>query len=175
MVTPRPAPAPVPGSLADRPGRRDGPPPATEAEVWALLSGIPDPEIPVISITDLGIVRAVALDGTEVRVAITPTYSGCPATSVIALTVDAALRDAGLAPRIETRIDPPWTTDWLTDAAREALRRYGIAPPAAEGAEACPLCGSPEVREVSRFGSTPCKAQWRCDACGEPFDFFKCH
>jgi ring-1,2-phenylacetyl-CoA epoxidase subunit PaaD len=174
-VVARPAPAPVPGSLADRPARHAGPPPATEAEVWALLSGIPDPEIPVISITELGIVRSVALEGTEVRVAITPTYSGCPATSVIGLAVDAALRDAGLTPRLETRIDPPWTTDWMTDTAREKLRRYGIAPPGPRGAVACPLCGSSAVHEVSRFGSTPCKAQWRCEACGEPFDHFKCH
>ncbi|PWJ21922.1 1,2-phenylacetyl-CoA epoxidase subunit PaaD [Jannaschia seohaensis] len=171
----RPAPAPVPGALADRPVRRDGPPPATEGDVWALLSQIPDPEIPVISITDLGIVREVALDGRAVRVAITPTYSGCPATFVIAIAVEAALLDAGLTPTVTSRIDPPWTTDWLTEAAREKLRRYGIAPPATRGPEACPHCGATTVTQVSRHGSTPCKAQWRCDACAEPFDYFKCH
>lgn len=171
----RPAPAPVPGSLADRAPRHDGPPPATEAEVWALLSHIPDPEIPVISVTDLGIVREVALEGRSVRVAITPTYSGCPATSVIGIAVETALADAGLVPTVTTRIDPPWTTDWLTEMAREKLRRYGIAPPAAKGPEACPHCGAATVTQVSRHGSTPCKAQWRCEACLEPFDYFKCH
>lgn len=171
----RPAPAPVPGSAADRPRRPAGPPPATEAEVWALLAAIPDPEIPVVSIADLGIVRAVSLSGSDVAVAITPTYSGCPATSAIARAVDATLRGAGLRPRVETRIDPPWTTDWIGPEGREKLRRYGIAPPEPGRPVACPLCGSGAVHEVSRFGSTPCKAQWRCDACGEPFDRFKCH
>ncbi|WP_245190940.1 1,2-phenylacetyl-CoA epoxidase subunit PaaD [Jannaschia formosa] len=143
--------------------------------MWALLSRIPDPEIPVVSITDLGIVREVSLDGTDVHVAITPTYSGCPATSVIGMAVETALLDAGLTPRVTTRLDPPWTTDWLTEAAREKLRRYGIAPPAAKGPEACPHCGAATLTQVSRFGSTPCKAQWRCETCREPFDYFKCH
>ncbi|MCK0168372.1 phenylacetate-CoA oxygenase subunit PaaJ [Jannaschia sp. S6380] len=144
--------------------------------MWTLLATIPDPEIPVISITDLGIVRSVDLRGATCRVAITPTYSGCPATSVIALSVEMALSDAGLTPMIETRIDPPWTTDWLTDAARDKLRRYGIAPPSPGGGpDACPQCGSARVTRVSQFGSTPCKAHWRCDDCLEPFDYFKCH
>ncbi|CUH39008.1 1,2-phenylacetyl-CoA monooxygenase, subunit D [Jannaschia seosinensis] len=174
----RPAPAPVPGSMSDLSGRprHDGPPPATEEEVRAILSGVPDPEIPVISVTDLGIVRDVALRDGTCRVAITPTYSGCPATSVISFAIEAALRDAGLEPVIETRIDPPWTTDWLTETGRAKLLAYGIAPPSpAGGPEACPQCGASDLTRISNHGSTPCKAQWRCDACQEPFNYFKCH
>ncbi|WP_179380716.1 1,2-phenylacetyl-CoA epoxidase subunit PaaD [Jannaschia marina] len=173
---PRPAPAPVPGSRADvtRPRARHATP-STDAALLDLLATIPDPEIPVITITDLGIVRAATLDGTTARVAITPTYSGCPATSLIALAVESRLRDAGLTPAIETRLDPPWTTDWLTEAAHEKLRAYGIAPPTGATRPRCPRCDSPATTEISRFGSTPCKAQWRCDACAEPFDHFKCH
>ncbi len=171
----KPSPAPVPGSAADTTPRYDGPVPQTEGEVWAILSAIPDPEIPVITITDLGIVRDVTLIGEEVIVAVTPTYSGCPATTVIGLAIETALRDARLMPTILTQIDPPWTTDWLTDEAREKLRRYGIAPPSATGPEACPHCGATTLTKVSQFGSTPCKAAWRCDACLEPFDYFKCH
>ena len=174
---PRPAPAPVPGSRADRaPRRAAGPVPSSEAGVWALLEAVPDPEIPVLSIVDLGMVREVRLRGRHVTVAITPTYSGCPATTVIALAVEAALRDAGLEPVIETRIDPPWTTDWLSEAGRAKLAAYGIAPPEPTGGpRACPRCGSARVARVSQFGSTPCKSAWRCEACLEPFDHFKCH
>ena len=172
----RPAPAPVPGSAADIGAVHGGPVPRTEAEIWALLAQIPDPEIPVITITDLGIVRAVSLDVGSVRVTITPTYSGCPATGAIARTILQVLTGAGLKNVVlETQIDPPWTTDWMTDAGREKLRRYGIAPPSGKGPAACPRCGSAHVTRVSQFGSTPCKASWRCDACLEPFDYFKCH
>lgn len=172
----RPVPAPVPGSMADRRPRHTGPTPLSEQEVWALLSRIPDPEIPVITITDLGIVRSVIFNGRTVNVAITPTYSGCPATSAIAMAVETTLLDAGLTPTVTTRIDPPWTTDWIGPDARAKLRAYGIAPPSPSGGpDTCPHCGATDVTRVSAFGSTPCKAQWRCDACLEPFDYFKCH
>lgn len=163
--------------MADRaPRPRPGPAPATAAEILAILAEVPDPEIPVLSITDLGMVRDVVLRDGRTHVAITPTYSGCPATSVIALAVELALRDAGLDPVIETRIDPPWTTDWMTEAGRAKLTAYGIAPPSPSGGPtACPRCGSAHLTRVSQFGSTPCKASWRCRDCLEPFDYFKCH
>jgi ring-1,2-phenylacetyl-CoA epoxidase subunit PaaD len=131
-----------------------------------------DPEIPVVSIADLGILREVHDD----RVVITPTYSGCPATEVIERSVREALDEAGFRDvAIETALYPPWTTDWISERGKEALRRYGIAPPDLAKAATCPQCGSTETEEVSRFGSTPCKAQWRCRSCLEPFDRFKCH
>nr|WP_254899046.1 1,2-phenylacetyl-CoA epoxidase subunit PaaD [Thalassococcus arenae] len=146
------------------------------AQVWDWLDAVPDPEIPVISVVDLGIVRDVAWDGDTLEVAITPTYSGCPATSVIAMEIETALRDRGIADlRLTTRIAPPWTTDWLSDKGRAKLEAYGIAPPqAAGGPERCPHCHSRTVERISQFGSTPCKAQWRCRDCLEPFDYFKC-
>ena len=149
--------------------------PATE-QIWDWLDTVPDPEIPVISVVDLGIVRDVVWDGDTLEVTVTPTYSGCPATRVIALDIETALHDRGIADiRIATRISPPWTTDWLTDKGRVKLMDYGIAPPrAAGGPECCPLCKSTNVTRISQFGSTPCKAQWRCTDCLEPFDYFKC-
>lgn len=146
------------------------------AEIWAWLDAVPDPEIPVISVVDLGIVRDVAWKGDVLEVAVTPTYSGCPATSVIAMDIETALRDHGIADvSIRSQLSPPWTTDWLSDKGRAALERYGIAPPSpAGGPSACPRCGSAKVSRVSQFGSTPCKAAWRCDDCLEPFDYFKC-
>jgi ring-1,2-phenylacetyl-CoA epoxidase subunit PaaD len=147
-----------------------------EEEIWAWLDTVPDPEIPVISVVDLGIVREVSWQGDTLQVAVTPTYSGCPATSVIAMDIETALRDRGLSDiRITTRISPPWTTDWLSDKGRARLEDYGIAPPReAGGPERCPRCKSTRVQRISQFGSTPCKAQWRCDDCLEPFDYFKC-
>jgi len=131
-----------------------------------------DPEIPVVSVIDLGIVRDVTAD----RIRITPTYSGCPATEVIERTIREALDAAGFREVvIETELSPPWTTDWITDQGKAALRAYGIAPPELAKAATCPQCGSTDTEEVSRFGSTPCKAQWRCKTCLEPFDRFKCH
>lgn len=150
------------------------------AALLAVLGGVPDPEIPAISVVDLGIVRSARIEDGAAVVAITPTYSGCPATSAIALSIDAALRAAGFARvRIETLLSPPWTTDWISAEGREKLRRYGIAPPDAlacaglAARPACPRCGSSRTEEVSRFGSTPCKAHWRCADCLEPFDRFK--
>ncbi|HYJ30623.1 MAG TPA: 1,2-phenylacetyl-CoA epoxidase subunit PaaD [Allosphingosinicella sp.] len=145
-----------------------------EDGVWQVLHSVPDPEIPVLSIVDLGIVRSVSTD----RVTITPTYTGCPATQVIERDIRDALDAAGYRQvRIETVLAPPWTTDWITPEGRARLHAYGIAPPLAAGQRtpACPQCGSVETREISRFGSTPCKALWRCLACAEPFDLFKCH
>jgi ring-1,2-phenylacetyl-CoA epoxidase subunit PaaD len=147
----------------------------TDAEVMGWLAAVPDPEVPVLSVVDLGVVRGLRWDGDMLEVAVTPTYSGCPATAVIELSVERAVAAHGVSVRIRRQVAPPWTTDWITSEGREKLRRYGIAPPDPRGATACPLCRSGDVHEVSRFGSTPCKAQWRCEACGEPFDHFKCH
>ena len=142
--------------------------------ILAVLASVPDPEIPVVSVVELGIVRQVD----ENRVVITPTYTGCPATEVIARDVRAALDAAGFRHvEIETSLSPPWTTAWISEEGKRKLREYGIAPPNAPGDRivSCPLCGSTDTEEISRFGSTPCKAQWRCRACAEPFDLFKCH
>jgi len=147
---------------------------ARSADLWNVLKDVPDPEIPVLSIVDLGIVREVDED----RVVLTPTYTGCPATQVIERMVRDALDSAGFENvRIETTLSPPWTTDWITPEGRDKLRAYGIAPPNAPGERAvhCPQCGSAATEEISRFGSTPCKALWRCRSCAEPFDLFKCH
>jgi len=158
-------------------------------QVWAWLGEVPDPEIPVISVVDLGIVRNVSVEGSELVVAITPTYSGCPATDVIARDIEQALRDHGVeAFRLKTQISPPWSTDWISPAGREALKNYGIAPPCEQGHEVridaasltrnlpsveCPRCGSSNTERVSAFGSTPCKAHYKCRDCLEPFDYFK--
>ena len=144
------------------------------AKIWQVLEGVTDPEIPVLSIVDLGIVREVAPG----RVRITPTYTGCPATQVIERDVRAALDAAGYRDTaVETVLAPPWTTDWISSEGREKLRAYGIAPPVPRGERAvhCPQCNSVDTEEISRFGSTPCKALWRCRSCAEPFDLFKCH
>jgi ring-1,2-phenylacetyl-CoA epoxidase subunit PaaD len=139
-----------------------------------VLAGVADPEIPVVTVLDLGVVREIDPDGR--KVAITHTYSGCPATAVIEADIRAALAVAGLGDvRLVTRLDPPWTTDWITTRGREKLAAYGIAPPSTRRTAVCPHCGSENTIEVSAFGSTPCKALWRCLACAEPFDRFKCH
>jgi len=143
-----------------------------EADIRAVLETVMDPEIPVVSVVELGIVRDVR-DG---KVFITPTYSGCPATLFIEQSIREALDAAGYREvAIETRISPPWTTDWIRDEGKAKLRAYGIAPPDLAKAATCPQCGSTDTEEVSRFGSTPCKSQWRCKSCQEPFDRFKCH
>lgn len=147
--------------------------------MFAVLAGVPDPEIPCISVVDLGIVREVRDDA----VVITPTYTGCPATFAIEAAIRGELDRNGFVDlKIETALAPAWTTDWISDAGREKLRAYGIAPPP-KGAAAhslresavCPRCGSARTEEISRFGSTPCKALHRCLDCREPFDLFKCH
>jgi ring-1,2-phenylacetyl-CoA epoxidase subunit PaaD len=150
------------------------------ARIRGVLAAVPDPEIPAVSVMDLGIVRDIDPEGCEV--VITTTYTGCPATAVIERSIREALAEAGLGDvRLISRLDPPWTTDWITDEGREKLLAYGIAPPPAsarllhDALPACPRCGSAATEEVSRFGSTPCKALWRCRDCLEPFDRFKCH
>jgi len=162
--------------------------------IWSWLEEVPDPELPVVSVVDLGIVRDIAwaADG-ELVVTITPTYSGCQATEVIADSIRAALKSRGIARvRLESRLAPPWTTDWLSESAREKLRAFGITPPAESAGEhvvdasriirrrpaaasCCPRCGSADTERVSQFGSTPCKALYRCKSCAEPFDYLKPH
>ncbi|MGH6877756.1 MAG: 1,2-phenylacetyl-CoA epoxidase subunit PaaD [Rhizomicrobium sp.] len=148
-----------------------------------ILRNVPDPEIPCVSVVDLGIVREIR-EGAPPILVITPTYTGCPATIAIATAIRAALDRGGLADmRIETALSPAWTTDWIGDKGREKLRAYGIAPPPKGAAKhtlheetaECPRCGAAHTEEISRFGSTPCKSLHRCIACGEPFDRFKCH
>ena len=165
-------------------------------QVWAWLRQIGDPEIPVVSVVDLGIVREVAWseDSGACRVTITPTYTGCPATAAIQSRIREELEKRGIL-RVDLRIrlSPPWTTDWLSPQARESLRAFGIAPPAGCAAEqiatilpvlasgiarapvTCPHCGTNRTTPISQFGSTLCKALYRCLDCLEPFDYFKCH
>lgn len=144
--------------------------------IWHWLVAVPDPEIPVISLTDLGIIRDVAWQGDTLEITVTPTYSGCPATSIINLDIETALRGHGVENlRIKRQLSPAWTTDWLSTEGRAKLEAYGIAPPQpAGGPQRCPHCRSTQVEKISQFGSTPCKAQWRCRDCLEPFDYFKC-
>jgi ring-1,2-phenylacetyl-CoA epoxidase subunit PaaD len=145
-----------------------------EAAIMAVLEAVPDPEIPVLSITDLGIVRGILSD--PPRVMISPTYTGCPATLAIQDAIRNALDAAGFRDvYVERQLFPPWTTDWITERGRDRLKAYGIAPPHHSSVVECPQCNSTNTVEVSRFGSTPCKSQWRCDDCKEPFERFKCH
>lgn len=156
-----------------------------QARAWEAAASVPDPEVPCVTVADLGILRSVDIDADGVAVAkVTPTYSGCPATLAIELAVETALREAGFETRVERVLSPAWTTDWIGAEAREKLREYGIAPPVeasgsirslfGETEVACPRCGSTDTARVSEFGSTPCKAHYRCEACLEPFDYFKC-
>ena len=144
--------------------------------IRAWLDQVPDPEIPAISLVDLGVIRDLQWQEEALQVTVTPTYSGCPATSLINMEIERALRENGIENvEIKRQISPPWTTDWLSDKGREKLEAYGIAPPQpAGGPEKCPHCGGTDLEKISQFGSTPCKAQWRCRSCLEPFDYFKC-
>ncbi len=152
---------------------------------WKAAAQVVDPEIPVLSIADLGVLRDVRVAGDMVEVVITPTYSGCAAMRMIELQIDAALRGAGIEKlRISTVLAPAWTTDWLSDEGRRKLAAYGIAPPAGKASRralfgeehaACPRCGSADTQRLAEFGSTSCKALYCCRACAEPFDYFKCH
>lgn len=156
--------------------------------VWDALGQVADPEIPVISVVDLGIVRGVRFEDGACIVTITPTYSGCPAMQVIAEDIGRVLAQEGIdTVRLETRLSPAWTTDWMSEKGRAALKDYGIAPPVQQAIEVsglrrvdgpqvpCPRCGSARTRLVSQFGSTSCKALYQCQDCREPFDYFKCH
>lgn len=150
--------------------------PINEAQVFEWLEKVLDPEVPALSIVDLGIVRDVEVSSDDaVTVTLTPTYSGCPATEVIESSVTEALGMRGVANvSIKRVLSPPWTTDWISDDGREKLRRYGIAPPSPSLEIACPQCESLNTERVSEFGSTACKASWRCRDCLEPFEYFKC-
>ncbi len=164
------------------------PPETGDAELaaaYAAAASVCDPEVPVLTIADLGVLRAVTRGQAGIEVTITPTYSGCPAMDMIAVQVDLALEKAGITRRkVSLSLSPAWTTDWMSEAGKEKLRAYGIAPPVgkAKGRAAlfgvdevaCPHCGSAETERVSEFGSTACKAHWRCRRCREPFDYFKC-
>lgn len=151
--------------------------------VLELLKSIPDPEIPVINIVELGIVRDVKMLGShEAEIVITPTYSACPAMFTIEEDILKLMRENGIKANVVTKIAPVWTTDWMTDEAREKLTAYGITPPEKGANEdhlhipkKCPRCGSKNTRLISQFGSTLCKATYQCNDCLEPFDYFKCH
>ena len=158
-----------------------------EQRIWNTLRDVPDPEIPVLSIVDLGIVRHVRVADGVVQVGLSPTYSGCPAIAAIKVSVTRELREAGFD-RVEVQevLAPAWSSDWISEEGRNKLREYGIAPPAeavsnprrlvrAAPVVACPLCNSVQTHRISEFGSTPCKALYRCASCLEPFDYFKCH
>jgi len=162
--------------------------PVTIESVYSVLAAINDPEIPVLSIIDLGIVRDVRINGEQVEVVITPTYSGCPAMDVISTMIRMELLTQGIADvKITQQLSPAWTTDWMSNAGREKLKLYGIAPPnmmhsvcepelfAAAEAVQCPQCNSYHTVRLSEFGSTACKSLYQCEACKEPFDYFKCH
>ena len=167
-------------ALAVLPGRMGG----LAARAWAAAASVPDPEVPCVTVADLGILRSVEIEDGVAVAKVTPTYSGCPAVLAIELAVEAALREAGFEARIERAMSPAWTTDWITAEGREKLRAYGIAPPTQSSSSIralfgetqvdCPKCGSAETERVSEFGSTACKALYRCTVCREPFDYFKC-
>ena len=162
--------------------------PLTPAAVLEILHEVKDPEVPVIDVVELGVVRGAVVEGDRVTVDITPTYSGCPAMRVIETEIEAALRRHGVAEvTVRTVFNPPWTTDWISSEAREKLREYGIAPPGPTGPEgpalvtlggpprsvACPYCGSKQTRQESEFGSTACKSIYTCQSCRQPFEHFK--
>ncbi|MBL7701428.1 MAG: phenylacetate-CoA oxygenase subunit PaaJ [Ferruginibacter sp.] len=153
--------------------------------VWQILEQVADPEIPVLTISDMGIVRDVKLNGDEVEVIITPTYTGCPAMDMIAMQIKMALLENGY-PKIKVTsvLSPAWSTDWMTEEGKRKLKDYGIAPPQPEPGRferpgsfhvQCPLCNSSNTKCISEFGSTACKALYQCNDCKEPFDYFKCH
>jgi ring-1,2-phenylacetyl-CoA epoxidase subunit PaaD len=166
-----------------------------EKKIWSILQEVSDPEVPVLSVVDLGIIRKVEVShitpvtkDVNVVITITPTYSGCPAMDVISMTIRMALLQNGFKDnKIVTTLSPAWTTDWMTEAGKQKLKAYGIAPPnlqqsvchpeafQAEEAIQCPRCNSYNTRMISQFGSTACKALYQCNECKEPFDYFKCH
>jgi len=161
------------------------PPQPSIPHAWQILQQVMDPEVPVVSVVDLGMVRAIDWRDGYLHVVVTPTYSGCPATDTIEYDIKTALEDAGFVePQLERRLSPAWTTDWITPIGRERLRAYGIAPPVGSASKRslmgeniavhCPQCNSANTKIVSEFGSTACKALYRCLDCLEPFDYFKC-
>ena len=156
---------------------------ATNA-IWKILETVKDPEVPVLSVVDLGVIRAVALEEQRVTVTITPTYTGCPAMDMISMHIKMALNAAGYQTTIQTVLSPAWTTDWMTENGKQQLKAYGIAPPMGKSFDQayldnlivpCPQCNSTHTVLVSQFGSTACEALYKCEECKEPFDYFKCH
>ncbi len=150
-------------------------------EVWRKLSDVCDPEIPVLSVIDLGIIRAVDVDADAIEIVITPTYSGCPAMNTIEDEIKQKVSHLGKV-SVVTQLSPAWTTDWMSEEGKQKLKEYGIAPPVETGSGlfsqtqvACPRCGSARTKLVSQFGSTACKSFYQCEDCFEPFDHFKCH
>ena len=150
---------------------------------WEAAAAVPDPEVPCVTVADLGFLRDVRIEDGAAVAQVSPTYSGCPATLAIEMASEVALREAGFEVRIERVLSPAWTTDWISAEGREKLRAYGIAPPEGGGGKralfgedtvTCPRCGSTATKKLSEFGSTACKAQYQCTACAEPFDYFKC-
>ena len=157
----------------------------TAKDIWAMLEDVTDPEVPVLTVVDLGVVREVNQLGKDHwKIIITPTYTGCPAMQVIEEDIKERLEKENLKIEVELVLSPAWTTDWLSQAGRKKLEEYGITPPQAEGDKSvlfgkkpvipCPRCKSTNTRLVSQFGSTPCKAHYQCNDCQEPFDYFKC-
>lgn len=154
-------------------------------DIWKILEQVTDPEVPVLTITDLGIVRDVKLNGDEVEVIITPTYTGCPAMDMIAMNIKLALIENGYQKiKITSVLSPAWTTDWMSEAGKRKLKEYGIAPPQkikkwpddpSDHIVECPQCNSTNTKRISEFSSTACKALYQCNDCKEPFDYFKCH
>ena len=151
------------------------------AQLFELLSSVVDPEIPVLTLQDLGVLRDISNENGKIKVTITPTYAGCPATETMRADIEATLAEAGYAQvTVKQSLSPAWTTDWMSEAGREKLRAYGIAPPVktscgqTAGTIECPQCGSNNVKTISEFGSTACKALYQCQDCLEPFDYFKC-
>ena len=156
----------------------------TKEEIMDILSQIADPEIPVVSIREMGMLRDVYLKRSIWEVVITPTYTGCPAMGIIEADIKALLDEHGIKSSVKLVYSPAWTTDWITEEAKEKMRKYGIAPPEhsscggavdAEKHVSCPQCNSKDTEVISRFGSTACKALYKCNSCKEPFDYFKCH
>jgi ring-1,2-phenylacetyl-CoA epoxidase subunit PaaD len=151
------------------------------ARLFDILSSVVDPEIPVLTLQDLGVLRDISVDGSEVTVTITPTYAGCPAMETMRADIESTLATAGYKQVVvQQKLSPAWTTDWMSQSGREKLRAYGIAPPVSTtcgqsmGQIECPQCNSAEVKRISEFGSTACKALYQCQDCREPFDYFKC-
>ena len=158
----------------------------TEEHIWQILEEVPDPEVPVLNLLDLGIIRDVKFNENEIEIVVTPTYSGCPATSMINMAIKMKLIERGFNNiKITNQLSPAWTTEWMTEEGKQKLKAYGIAPPvysknsdelfSKTDEVECPLCGSKHTHLVSQFGSTACKALYQCDDCREPFDYFKCH
>ena len=159
---------------------------ATKEHIWTILKNVPDPEIPNLSVLDLGVIREVKFEGESLVVVITPTYSGCPAMDMIEVNIKSELEENGFRNvKVETVLSPAWTTDWITEEGKRKLHEAGIAPPQGKADKRllhgdfehipCPQCDSTHTEMISQFGSTACKSLFRCLDCKEPFDYFKCH